>query len=150
MASYFLDTSAFVKRYHLEIGTDRVAALFDRPENQIFNIPPHARRDKIRICGEGPHREHREATAAALWIQVLADIASESFEVLPILDVHYQLAETLIGRHAFRNPLRTLDALQLAVALSRSEQAVLDGFVVADQALSKIALAEKLAVVLVA
>jgi len=93
---------------------------------------------------------NRWDAAAALWIQVLADIASESFEVLPILDVHYQLAETLIGRHAFRNPMRTLDALQLAVALSRSEQAVLDGFVVADQALSKIALAEKLAVVLVA
>ena len=92
---------------------------------------------------------NRWDAAAALWIQVLADIASESFEVLPILDVHYQLAETLIGRHAFRNPMRTLDALQLAVALSRSEQAVLDGFVVADQALSKIALAEKLAVVLV-
>jgi predicted nucleic acid-binding protein len=70
--------------------------------------------------------------------------------VLPILDVHYQLAEALIGRHAFRSPLRSLDALQLAVAVTRSEQAFLDGFVLADQALSKVALAEKLAVVLVA
>ena len=150
MASYFLDTSAFVKRYHLEIGADRVAALFDRPENQIFISRLTLVETRSAFAVKVRTGSIDEATAAALWIQVLADIASESFEVLPILDVHYQLAETLIGRHAFRNPLRTLDALQLAVALSRSEQAVLDGFVVADQALSKIALAEKLAVVLVA
>lgn len=36
MANYFLDTSAFVKRYHPEIGSDRVLALFDGPENHIY------------------------------------------------------------------------------------------------------------------
>ena len=35
MANYFLDTSAFVKRYHPETGSDRVLALFSRLENQI-------------------------------------------------------------------------------------------------------------------
>ena len=149
MASYFVDTSAFVKRYHIEIGSDRVAALFDQPENHIFISRLTLVETRSAFAVKVRTGSIDETTAAALWIQILADIASESFEVLPILDVHYQLAEALIGRHT-RNPLRTLDALQLAVALSRSEQAVLDGFVLADQSLSKVALAEKLAVALAA
>lgn len=31
MANYFLDTSAFVKRYHRETGTDKLLALFNNP-----------------------------------------------------------------------------------------------------------------------
>jgi predicted nucleic acid-binding protein len=91
-----------------------------------------------------------QLTAAALWIQLLSDVAAGVFEVLPITDAHYQLAEQLLGQYAFQSRLRTLDALQLAVALERNEQAAIDGFVLADQALSEVATAEKLPAILVA
>lgn len=79
------------------------------------------------------NRHIAESAAAALWIQVLADLASGTFEVIPVLDPHYQLAEELLGRHGFRSRLRTLDALQLAVALEWSEHTPIDGLVLADQ-----------------
>jgi hypothetical protein len=83
-----------------------------------------------------------EATASALWIQSLADLASGTFELLPITEAHYALAEEFIGRHGFRYRLRTLDALQLAVAVDRSKYKAIDGFVLADQVLSEVASAE--------
>jgi hypothetical protein len=83
-----------------------------------------------------------------LWIQLLSDVAAGVFEVLPLTDSHYELAEQLIGQYAFQFRLRTLDALQLAVALDRNERAALNGFVLADQALSDVAVAEKVPAIL--
>jgi hypothetical protein len=57
------------------------------------------------------------------------------------------MAELLIGRHSFTRRLRTLDALQLAIALDLSSRNLLDHFVVADQALVEIAIVEGLAVI---
>lgn len=150
MADYFLDTSAFVKRYHPETGSDRVLALFDRPENRIYvsRLTLPETRSAFALKVRTGHIA--ESAAAALWIQVLADLASGIFEAIPVLDLHYQLAEELLGRHGFRSRLRTLDALQLAVALDWSEHTPIDGFVLADQALSEVASAEKLPVFLLA
>jgi len=36
MSGYFLDTSALGKRYHLEVGTADVDAIFQTPGAQIF------------------------------------------------------------------------------------------------------------------
>ena len=150
MANYFLDTSAFVKRYHLEAGTDRVLALFNQPANQIYVSRLTLVETRSSFALKVRSGQIAETAAAALWVQILADLASGTFEVLPILDSHYQLAEELIGRHGFRFRLRTLDALQLAVALDWSGRTPIDGFVLADHALSEVAVAEKLPVVLLA
>lgn len=56
---------------------------------------------------------------------------------------HFAGAEQLIARHGYTYRLRTLDALQLAVAL---EQGLLDKFVVADKVLGKVTHYEGLAV----
>jgi predicted nucleic acid-binding protein len=84
------------------------------------------------------------ATGSALWVQLLSDLATGVFEVLPITETHYEIAEHLVGQYAFQFRLRTLDALPLAVALERNEYFAFDGFVLADQALSDVAAAEKL------
>jgi len=34
---FFFDTSAFAKRYHLEVGSDRIAAIF-QSQNSTFQI----------------------------------------------------------------------------------------------------------------
>jgi len=148
LANYFFDTSAFVKRYHPGPGTDRVLALFNQADNhiQISRLTLVEARSafavKVRTGATSA------TTASALWIQLLSDVAVGVFEVLPIADSHYELAEQLIGQYAFQFRLRTLDALQLAVALERNEHAALDGFVLADQALSDMAAAEKVPAIL--
>ena len=150
MANFFLDTSAFVKRYHPEPGTDRVLALFNQPQNRIQISRLTLVEVRSAFAVKVRTREIDQPTAAALWIQLLSDVAAGVFEVLPITDTHYQLAEQLLGQYAFQSRLRTLDALQLAVALERNEQAAIDGFVLADQALSEVAIAERLPAILLA
>ena len=59
---------------------------------------------------------------------------------------HVIAAERLIGRRSFSHALRTLDALQLAIALELSQHGLLDSFVVADKRLAEVASAEGLTV----
>ena len=78
--------------------------------------------------------------------RLMLDVAAGEIEVYRLSDQHLEAAEMLIGRHSFIRRLRTLDALQLAVALDLSRQNLLDYFVVANQALAEIASLEGLSV----
>jgi len=56
--------------------------------------------------------------AAGLRRRFLEDIASGVFRVVALTSDHYDQAGELIERHGSSHGLRTLDSLQLAVALS--------------------------------
>jgi predicted nucleic acid-binding protein len=71
--------------------------------------------------------------------RLMADIAAGEIEVCSINADHFDNAAQLIVRHSFTRPLRTLDALQLAVAIDLAKQGLLDQFVVSDRALSEVA-----------
>ncbi len=77
----------------------------------------------------------------------MLDIASGDIEVYSITQEHFFTAERLIGRYSFEYRLRTLDALQLAVALDLSQQELLDSFVLADKSLCEVGLLEGLKVI---
>jgi hypothetical protein len=79
--------------------------------------------------------------------RLLLDIAAGDIEVYGITEDHFVAAERLIGRHAFSRRLRTLDALQIAMALDLADQTLVDYFVVADQALGEVAVDEGLNVI---
>jgi hypothetical protein len=53
----------------------------------------------------------------------------------------------LLRKHALTKSLRTLDALQLAVALELNQRGVIDFFVCADRKLCKVAQDEGLAII---
>ena len=76
----------------------------------------------------------------------ILDIAAGEIEVYSVTEDHYAAAERLIVLHGFHHRLRTLDALQLAVALDLAEQQLLDRFVTADQVLAEVASLERLKV----
>jgi predicted nucleic acid-binding protein len=63
-----------------------------------------------------------------------------------IVNAHYQPAGALITQHGMSRQLRTLDAIQLAVALRVHQAVPIDQFVCADQRLCDIAALEGLAV----
>lgn len=77
----------------------------------------------------------------------MLDIAAGAIEVYSVAEDHFIAAERLLGRHAFTRRLRTLDALQLAVALDLQSQGLVDTFVTADQALAEAASREGLSVI---
>lgn len=89
-----------------------------------------------------------QSVATGLWTQIVADVAAGVFTVLPLTETHYQVAEDLMSRYGFQERLRTLDALQLAVAIERNDQFPIDGFVLADKVLSAVASAEKIPTIL--
>jgi hypothetical protein len=71
----------------------------------------------------------------------MLDIAAGSLETYRITPGHFREAEHLIGRHGYSRRLRTLDALQLAIALDLKNLDLVDFFVAADKALLDTAIA---------
>lgn len=146
MADYFLDTSAFAKRYHPEVGTPQVLAIFAE-SNRTVRISILTLLEVQSVFA----RKVRSgvitgAQAGGLRARMLLDMAADEFQVFGLSTDHFGVAERLLGRHGFAHRLRTLDALQLAVALDLNEQGYLDIFVVSDGALAEVATIEGLTV----
>jgi predicted nucleic acid-binding protein len=147
MARYFLDTSALVKHYHTEVGTPKVRAILDEPGGEclISRLAVvemlSAFVSKVRIGAFSIGGFYR------LRGQFLADVKQRMFRPVRLLNADFQLACDLVGMHGPSRQLRTLDALQLAVALRVHRVKPIDHFVCADQRLCGIAAAEGLAVI---
>jgi predicted nucleic acid-binding protein len=146
LANYFLDTSAFAKRYHPEVGTAAVMAIFAESQRtvrisaltllEVQSVFAMKVRSSVITRGQ----------AGGLRARMLLDMAADEFQVFDLSGDHLDGAERLLGSYSFTHRLRTLDALQLAVALDLHEQGYLDQFVVSDKALAEVAAAEGLAV----
>jgi len=146
MANRFFDTSAFAKHYRNERGTAKVDALLDKPgsHNFISNlgiIELHSTLARLTRSGEiaagNFHLVRR---------RFLADIASGLWKVVPVTTAHFYHAQQLLIRHGLSHGLRTLDAIQLAVALVNNALSI-DAFISADGNLCSVAAAERLTVV---
>lgn len=111
----FFDTSALIKHYAEEVGTDIVDRAFDNPHalriiTEITIIEFHsafARRMRMGQCDA----EAFEGVKSEL----AADIADGHLHVEPLTDVDKAEAIRLIEHHGPSRGLRTLDAMQLAV-----------------------------------
>jgi hypothetical protein len=64
-----------------------------------------------------------------------------------VLNAHYQLAAELIAYQGMSRQIRTLDAIQLAVALRVHRVTPINHFVCADQRLCDLAMLEGLSVI---
>ena len=142
MAAYFFDSSALAKRYHPEVGTSKVDQIVQEATSQIrisrLTVVELASVLAIKVRTQVIGRED----AGLLLRQFREDIVCEKLEVFSIGDPEFELAETLISRHAFERQLRTLDALQIAVAIGLRDQNLVDCFVSADKVLCKVATEE--------
>jgi predicted nucleic acid-binding protein len=109
---YFVDTSALVKRYISEAGSEYIRGLLATADNffyQSFLTPLeitsafYRRRRMNELSSE-------ELTVA---LQAYADHSHKEYILTPYSEVLLNTAGTLLARH----PQRTLDAIQLAAAL---------------------------------
>jgi predicted nucleic acid-binding protein len=146
LANYFLDTSAFAKRYHPEAGTSAVMAIFAESGHTVRISTLTLLEVQSVFAMKVRSHVITRAQAGGLRARMLLDMAADEFQVFGLSAYHFDTAEGLLGRHSFTHPLRTLDALQLAVALDLNEQGYLDHFVVSDKALAEVATVEGLAV----
>ncbi len=147
MARYFFDTSALVKNYHVEAGTPEVQRLLAEPGAELLV----SRLAAVEIVSGFAAKVRTGAILTPEFQRLrglfLADVKRKLLQPMRMLNAHFQLASDLIATHGTSRQLRTLDALQLAVALSLHQEAPLDFFVCADQRLCDVATGEGLAVV---
>ena len=147
MANYFFDTSALGKNYHPEIGTPKVEQLLRETGARYFISrltiveiqSVFAKKVREGVITEPEFRVLRR--------KFLADVTNRKFDVVKITGFHYQEAERLINKHSINRNLRTLDALQLAVAVVLRYRSILDYFVCADASLCTIAQMEGFSVI---
>ena len=142
MASFYLDTSALIKRYIEEEGTARVVALGEDQDDDtqfiILDVTLLESRSAVR------RREREGDISGADADRILKRIeedASSFLVIQPSTLAVIEEASRLIDRH----PLRTYDALQLAgclVVRHRVPEALT--FVCADTRLCETAVAEGL------
>lgn len=147
MADYFLDSSALGKNYHTELGTAEVEQLLKEPGARHFI----SRLTVIEVQSVFARKVRTgiitEADFQLLRRRFLTDATRRQFRVVRMTGLHYQEAEQLIKKHGTSRSLRTLDALQLSVALDLRRREMLDHFVCADKNLCAVAGIEGLSVI---
>ena len=144
--NYFFDSSALIKLYHPELGSQRVAAMFGGPDRRII-ISRLAGVELHSALALKTRTGHLDSDrSAALRLRFLNDVASGAIALVAVREFHYPAAERLIIRYGTRQGLRTLDALQLAVALEVQDRVGVDALVAADKVFCSVATLEGFAV----
>jgi predicted nucleic acid-binding protein len=147
MANQFFDTSAAAKHYRVELGTPRVDALLAQAGvshviSDLTVVEFHSVLARLTRTGQISASGFQSARG-----RFLADIVAGLWRVAPVAAAHYHRAQHLLTQHGLTQSLRTLDALQLAVALDLNAVTPLAAFVCADANLCTLALAEGLTVI---
>jgi len=110
---YFFDTSALLKRYQKEPGTDIVNAIFDAPDCYVY-VSSFSLLEVVSAL-DRKNREQllSEDTLTVILERFWADLKLERKAIVEIHDSHIKLAKNFILAHHLRPP----DALILAQSL---------------------------------
>lgn len=140
MPSYFLDTSALAKRYHQENGSEYMDRIFEERDSR--SLISHLSIVELESVLAIKTRTG-EIDQAALQVarrRFFADLALQRLGIAPpIHERHFHSARRLLTIYGVPEGLRTLDALQLAMALELLDQGEIDLLVTADLRLSRVA-----------
>ena len=146
MKTHFLDSSVVAKLYHVEVGTAEMDTLVQDPENECII----SQLTTVEICSVFALKTRTGAIAPQELEQLqgrfFADLKAGRFKVVVIEPHHMQMAQDLVLRYGQSHALRTLDAIQLAVAMHLRQASGVDVFVAADTRLCAVAEAEGFAV----
>ena len=133
MPRSFFDTSALVKRYPVEAGTDTVDRIIDEVGAELL-IARLTLVETISVFATKVRTgELRAVEFARLRSLFATHVARRRYQVFQPLNLHYDRARDLIANHGHRRQIRTLDALQLSVALHLHQVNPIDRFVCADR-----------------
>lgn len=134
MADLFFDTSALVKRYHQEPGTERVDELVDNPETEVI-ISSLAIIETVPAFRRKFDRGDVDQAQMNDLIGAFYSEALEEFSVLSMDEGLHRFSFDLI----VDDGLRTLDGLQLSTGLAVARTMDEVTFVTADDELASTA-----------
>lgn len=147
MPADFLDTSVLAKHYHPEVGSAEIDRLWNDPAYGLFV----SRLSALEMVSVFASKVRAGAISVvdfdALRRRFSADLTkTKRLLGTRLLVAHYQEAERLLRQHGLARRLRTLDALQLAVAMDLHRKKAIDRIVSADRDLLAVAAIEGLGV----
>jgi len=147
MSFYFLDTSAFVKRYHIEAGSSRLSTILAEPNATHF-ISRLGLVEAISAFALKVRAGQIQPTDFfAYRKRLFADVQGRTINVVRVRVAQFEQADRLLRDHGMTMKLRTLDSLQIATALDLRARGLLDHFICADLAACQIAVTEGLSVI---
>jgi predicted nucleic acid-binding protein len=146
LPGYFFDTSALAKLYRVEVGSDSVDRIISEPGSQHF-ISRLAIVEMESVFAMKARIGEIDRQAVLLARRRLeADVARRRLLVAAVYDEHFRGARQLLFRYGVGEALRTLDALQLSVALHLKRAGLVTVFAAADRKLCRVATFEGFAV----
>jgi predicted nucleic acid-binding protein len=144
---YFIDTSALAKLYHAEVGSPQMEMLVQSPDNRLIISQLSVIELQSVFAAKVRMRVIDQASLNQLRGLFFADLAAGRFKVVLVSGRYFRSADRLIRTHAVSRALRTLDALQLAVAVELHRRSAGTALVASDKNLCEVATAEGLQVV---
>jgi hypothetical protein len=149
MPNFFWDTSALVKHYHPELGSSQVDNLLQTPGSR-HAISRLAVTETFSVfAGKVRAGLVTLAEFQQLCRRFLADARGTLFSVARLLVAHHKEAERLLRQYGPQpgQGIRTLDSLQLGVALDLRKRAAINTVVCSDTLLIAVAQAEGFTVI---
>ncbi len=146
MPRYFLDTSAVAKLYRSEAGSAFVDRIFSEPASQrvISRLTIVEMESVFALKARIGEIDPQAVLIARRRLE--ADLGHSRLLVAAVNDDHFRGARRLLIKYGSSEALRTLDALQLSIALGLKEAGLVTVFVAADQKLCRVAALEGFAV----
>lgn len=133
MGTYFFDTSALVKRYHEEDGTEQVDEMLDDEDADVLLSSLTVVESVSAFRRKHNRREISESEMEQL-VGVFFREALDDFVIIPLEESLLRFSFELV----LQDDLRTLDSLQLSAGLSLAEQLNDVVFVTADEELATV------------
>ena len=141
-----MDTSALAKVYRKEAGSDFVDRILAEPGSQylISRLTIVEMESVFALKARVGEIDQQAVLIARRRLD--ADLGRRRLLVAAVNDEHFRGARQLLFKHGAVEALRTLDALQLSVALGLKRAELVTVFVAADQKLCRVATLEGFAV----
>jgi predicted nucleic acid-binding protein len=139
MASCFFDTSALAKLYHQEAGSDFMVRIGSERGSQHWISRLSVAEMESVLAGRVRSATMTLGDAAFARRCMAADLNQHRLLVAPVDLRHFSKASVLLQTYGVSDGLRTLDAIQMAVALELAQTQRLGVFVAADKRLCRVA-----------
>ncbi|MBI4907117.1 MAG: type II toxin-antitoxin system VapC family toxin [Acidobacteria bacterium] len=141
--SLYFDTSATAKLYHAEIGSAVVEGLVAKGQSIYLSRLGVLEMHSV-LSGKVRTGALTQVAADKALKLFRNDVRSRRFRIATLRIHHYELAEKLIAVHGTASALRTLDSLQLAVALDLARGGVVSTLVTSDKTMIRVAAQEQI------
>jgi uncharacterized protein len=147
LPKYFFDTSALAKVYRKEIGSDIIDRILSESSSQhlISRLTIVEIESVFALKARIGEIDQQAVLIARRRLE--ADLARTRLLVAAVDDEHFRGARQLLIKHGVAEALRTLDALQLSIALRLKRAGLVTVFVAADQRQCKVAALEGFAAI---